>query len=740
MCGVGAALLLQACAGSADGPATPDPDPGPGPAPASGLDTRPVNASCLAGAAPSTSVSLGIERVFASLPNFNLPILMLQAPASTDRWYVVEKMGAVYSFQNQPGVSARSLFVDVSSQIAASTGDERGLLGMAFHPAWPGNPRAYLSYTANAGGQLVSRVVEYQTLDGGQTLDASNPQVILQTYQPQGNHNGGHIAFGPDGYLYFGLGDGGGGGDPFPPIGNGQRLSTLLGKMLRIDVNGTTGATRYAIPAGNPYAGGAVCNNDTGSFTHICPEIFAYGLRNPWRWSFDQGSGELWLGDVGQLLWEEVNRIQAGGNYGWRCREGAHAYNASCGSNAGSSIDPVAEYGRSYGNSITGGYVYRGSSIPTLGGRYVFGDFGSGRIWHVARDTPPTLQVTSGLDSGLNISSFAQGADGEIYVVHFGGTLHQLRPAGGGGSTIPAQLSATGCVSPSNATQPASGLIPYAPNAPFWSDGATKQRFMALPDAQRIVVNSDGDMDFPDGSVLVKHFRLGTQLVETRLLMRHDNGEWAGYTYEWNGAGTDATRVVGGKSVQVAGQDWLFPSESQCLLCHTSAAGRSLGLELQQLNGSLTYATTGRNANQLATLDAISLFAPPLAQTPANLPSLPDPAGAGGTLAERARAYLHTNCSHCHRPGGPTSSNLDLRYTTALPNTNTCEVVPTRTLGIADARILAIGGTDPASRSMLVHRPGLTNADSMPPLQPRLVDAAGVALLRDWVNSLASCN
>jgi uncharacterized repeat protein (TIGR03806 family) len=340
----------------------------------------------------------------------------------------------------------------------------------------------------------------------------------------------------------------------------------------------------------------------------------------------------------------------------------------------------------------------------------------------------------------LNISSFAQGADGEIYVVHFGGTLHRLRPAGGGGSSIPAQLSDTGCVNPSNATQPASGLIPYAPNAPFWSDNAAKQRFMALPDGQRIVVGSDGDMDFPNGSVLVKHFRLGTQLVETRLLMRHDNGDWAGYTYEWNTAGTDATRVVGGKSVQVAGQDWLFPSESQCLLCHTAAAGRSLGLELQQLNGLLTYATTGRTANQLATLDAISLFAPPLAQAPANLPSLPDPAGSGGTLGERARSYLHTNCSHCHRPGGATSSNLDLRFSTALPNTNTCEVVPVRTLGIADARIIAIGGTDPAARSLLVHRPNLANADSMPPMQPRQVDAAGVALLRNWVNSLTSCN
>jgi uncharacterized repeat protein (TIGR03806 family) len=728
--------LLQSCGGGSD-------DSQPPGQPTSGLDTRPANASCLAGPAPSTQVSLGVEQVFPNLPPFTVPILMLPEPASSARWYVAQKTGQVYVFDNQPTVNTRRLFVDVSSQIAVdpnSSGDERGLLGMAFHPSFPTNPRAYLSYTANAGSQLVSRVVEYRTRDNGQTLDASSAVTILQSYQPEANHNGGHIAFGPDGYLYIGLGDGGSGGDPHGAIGNGQRLSTLLGKMLRINVNATTGGTPYAIPAGNPFAGGAVCNNDTGAFTQNCPEIYAYGFRNPWRWSFDTGSGELWLGDVGQGNWEEVNRVQSGGNYGWRCREGAHAFNASCGANAGNSIDPVAEYSHSLGISVTGGYVYRGSNIAALGGRYVFGDFGSGLIWHVARDTAPTLQVTTGFDSNLNIASFAQDASGEIYVVHYGGTLHRLRSAAGGGGAVASQLSATGCVNPANPAQPASGLVPFAPNAPFWSDGASKQRYMALPDSQRITVNSDGDLDFPDGSVLLKHFRIGNQLVETRLLMRHDGGTWAGYTYEWNAQGTDATRVIGGKTVQVAGQSWLFPSEAQCLLCHTAAAGRALGPELSQLNGAITYTTTGRTANQLTTLNTISMLTPALSQPVNQLPAMPDPLSSAGTLNERARAYLHSNCSHCHRPGGPTNVSLDLRYSTALASTNACEVVPVRPLGVGNARLIAIGGNDPASRSMLVLRPERSDADSMPPMQPRVVDAAGVALLRSWVNSLASCN
>ncbi|MET0281477.1 MAG: PQQ-dependent sugar dehydrogenase [Steroidobacteraceae bacterium] len=739
---IAALLVAQGCGGGGDTD-TPAPPPQPAPPapapPTSGLDARPANASCLAGDAPTTDSSLTVTRVFSGLGNFASPVTMLQEPASDARWYVVEKTGRVQVFDNQPGVSTKREFINLSSAITGDATDERGLLGMAFHPAWPANPRAYLSYTATDAGQLVSRVVEYRTTNNGSTLDPATGVVILQVRQPEANHNGGHIGFGPDGFLYIGLGDGGGGGDVHGTIGNGQRLSTLLGKLLRINVDGTTGATRYAIPPGNPYAANAVCNNDTGAFTQNCPEIYAYGFRNPWRWSFDASTSELWLADVGQENWEEVNRVVAGGNYGWRCREGAHSYNNSCGPNAASAIEPVAEYGHALGISITGGYVYRGSAIPALVGRYVFGDFGSGRIWHIARDTAPTLQMNGGLSTGLSIASFAQGRDGELYVVDFAGTLQRIVPAASGGRTIPAQLSATGCVNPANPAQPAAGLIPYAPNAAFWSDGASKSRYIALPDGQRIDVAQDGDFTLPSGTVLVKNFSLGTRPVETRLFMRHNNGEWAGYTYEWNAGGTDATRVVGGKVVQVAGQSWVFPSEAQCLLCHTSAAGRSLGLEIAQLNGSFGYASTGRTANQLNTFDSIGLLSLPLTAPVAQLPAMPDPYGTAGTLTERARAWLHTNCANCHRPGGPTNVSMDLRYTTPLASTNACNVAPVRPLGVADARLIAAGGAAAASRSMVVVRAGRTDAESMPPIQPRLVDTAGVQLLSDWINSLASC-
>ena len=698
-----------------------------------GLAARPDNTTCVAGDRPAQDVTLGTERTFASLPAFSNPILLLQGPGDATRWFVVEQGGTVRVFDNQPAVATSRSFVDISARVRS--GGEQGLLGMAFHPDFPTDPRVYLSYT-NATSGLVSRVSEFRTRDGGATLDAASEVILLTVAQPETNHNGGHIAFGPDGFLYIGFGDGGSGGDPWGTIGNGQNLLTTLGKLLRIDINGSTGNVPYRIPASNPYEGNALCYSGTGA--QNCPEIYAYGLRNPWRWSFDRMSGELWLADVGQGAIEEVDRIVSGGNYGWRCFEGTSSYNSTCGPNAASSLPPVAQYSHVVRQSITGGYVYRGAAMPALAGRYVFGDFVSGRIWHIARDTPPTLSVTAGFDSGLSIASFGQGIDGELYIVNYGGTLHRLRQGTTSGGSVASQLSATGCVLAGDPTKAAAGLVPYAPNAPFWSDGAAKERFLALPNGATMRVAADGDIEFPNGTVLMKHFRLGGRLVETRLFMRHTDGEWAGYSYQWDAQGTDATRVVGGRTASIGTQTWVFPSEAECLACHTAAAGRSLGLEIAQLNGPLLYAATGRTANQITTLNAIGMFSPAIATAPAALPALPDPFGSVGTLDQRARAYLQTNCAQCHRPNGGTPTDLDLRYTTSLAGTNGCDRPPQAgEIGLANARIIAPGAAD---RSVLVARVNRRDAQAMPPLASTVVDAAGVDLLTRWVNSLAGCN
>lgn len=661
-----------------------------------------------------------------------MPLGLLQAPNDNARWFVIEQRGVVRQFTTS---AAPMSFIDIEARVR--DGGEMGLLGMAFHPSFPTDPRVFLSYTTGTN-PLVSRISAFRTTDGGATLDPASEQILLTVNQPAENHNGGHLAFGPDGFLYIGFGDGGGGGDSWSAIGNGQRLTTMLGKMLRIDVDLAAGATApYEIPPDNPFSGQALCPaaaRDSGN----CPEIYAWGFRNPWRWSFDRTSGALWVADVGQNAWEEVSVVERGRNYGWRCREGAHNFNTSSCDMSGL-VDPVTEYDHSLGESITGGYVYRGAQNTTLAGRYLFGDFISGQMWAWIPENARTPRApTQLLQSGLNISSFGQGNDGELYVVNYGGTLHRIVFQGGAGATAPATLSATGCVNASDARQPASGLIPYAISAPFWADGAEKDRWLALPDGQRITVAADGDWDFPNGSVLMKHFRTGDRLIETRLFMRHPDGAWGGFSYEWNAAQTDATLAAGGAARDIGGgQQWIFPSEAQCLECHTSAAGRTLGLETAQLNRTFTYASTGRTANELTTLNHIGLFATAIGD-PANLPTMPDPADANANLDSRARAYLHANCAQCHRPGGPTPSNLDLRYTTTLNMTNACDATPqSGDLGLgANARLIAPGS---AASSLIVNRMNRRDQHAMPPFASNQVDASGLALLTRWIDSLTGC-
>lgn len=701
---------------------------------ASGLDARPSNASCLAW--PRAGASISLAR-YTSL-SFSQPVAMLQAPSIDTHWYVVEQTGFVRRFA-VANPTAAALVLDLDTRV--ESGSETGLLGMAFHPNFPADPRVFLSYTALEGSQLVSRVASFASSDGGATLNPASELVLLTVDQPAANHNGGHIAFGPDGYLYIGLGDGGGGGDPWGANGNAQRLTTLLGKLLRIDVDAAAG---YAAPASNPYFDAAnptdKCPRD-GRATGTCPEIYASGFRNPWRWSFDRVNGDLWLADVGEGAFEEVNFVVAGGNYGWRCREGAHdfASNSTPVCATAATIDPLIEYGHTDGQSITGGYVYRGPQTTHLAGRYVFADYVSGRIWAWLPENTTARVPTLLLDSGLNISSFAEGNDGELYLLdHGGGTLQRINfQATTPGAAVPAQLSATGCVSSSNATQPASGLIPYDINAPFWSDGASKQRWIGLPDGQNIIVGADGDWEFPTGTVLMKNFRNATRLIETRLFMRHPDGTWGGFTYEWNAQQTDATLVAGGAVRDIDGQRWTFPSEAQCVQCHTAAAGRALGLETAQLNKSFVYTQTNRSSNELATLSTIGVLAPPIGDAAAQ-PAMPNPTDTTAPLANRARAYLHTNCAQCHRPNGPTPSSMDLRYTTSLAATNACNATPQQgDLGLGTAARLIAPRS--AVNSIIVARANRRDAHAMPPVGSHQVDAAGVSLLSEWINALSGC-
>lgn len=386
-----AVLLAAACGGGGDAPPVP----------------------------PQTPPALGVTRVFPNL-SFSQPVALLQAPNDASRWFVVEQGGLVHVFTNQPQVTTSAVFADLRDRVTA--GGEMGLLGMAFHPNFPNDARVFFNYT-NRGGALVTRISEFR-LDANGSVNAASERILLTINQPQENHNGGHLAFGSDRLLYIGMGDGGGANDEpgHGPIGNAQVMTTVLGKMLRINVDA---GVPYGIPSDNPFAANTLLCNTNGTGTANCPEIYASGFRNPWRWSFDRLTDVLWLGDVGQGALEEIDRVALEGNYGWRCFEGTRATGLACGNEA-PLLPPVAEYGRSEGAAVTGGYVYRGSAIPALQGRYVFGDFVSGQLWHIAADTQPTLRMSAGFATGLGISSFAEDLAGELYVVDYGGGLYRL--------------------------------------------------------------------------------------------------------------------------------------------------------------------------------------------------------------------------------------------------------------------------------------------------------------------------
>ncbi|MCS6286580.1 MAG: PQQ-dependent sugar dehydrogenase [Nitrospira sp.] len=687
---------------------------------------------------------MSVQRVFQNLI-FSEPVAMLQAPGDNSRWFILERIGRILVFDNSQTVATAQVFLDIRDRVVEMEQSEAGLLGLAFHPNFASNGRVYVNYIDHSVRSVTS---EFTSSDGRLTLNPNSERVLLTVNKPADNHNGGQLNFGPDGLLYLGLGDGGGGGDP---QGNAQNPMRLLGKMLRIDVNAQPGGQPYGIPADNPFAVNPRCNvNGTG--TQNCPEIYALGLRNPWRWSFDRQTGTQWVADVGQGQWEEINIVTRGGNYGWNHREGAHCSEPENGCQTPGLIDPVGEYDRSMGFAITGGYVYRGPQTTSLVGRYIFADFGSGMIASLTPSAGGTYTIAQHVQPGsaptgapgqLMISAFGESNDGELYLLDYvRGHIYRLvfTASGGVGSgyNVPQQLSATGCINTSSpGAPPLSSLIPYRLNAGFWSDGVGKDRWIGLPNGQNISVQANGDWNFPNGTVLVKHFRDGNQLIETRLFMRHPDGVWAGYTYQWNQAQTEATRITGGGTASVGGQTWTFPSEGQCMQCHTQAAGFVLGLETAQQNGHHLYPQTGRTANQLTTLNAVGVLSPPVG---ANPPAYADPSDTGRSLTDRARSYLHANCANCHRPGGPTGVNLDLRHDTLLSQTGACDVLPSRgELGIANARIIAPGDY---ARSVLHARMNRRNDPAMmPPIASSVIDTAGEQLMRAWIDSLtaASC-
>ena len=364
-------------------------------------------------AEPAALAPLAIEAAFPDLA-FREMVDLTYAPGDTERLFVVLRGGEVRAFPDSLEVAASQPFLDIR-RLVLTRGSEEGLLGLAFPPDYEESGDFYVYYTAPDPRRSV--VARYTAdLSMGTVPGNAEGVSILEVPQPYSNHNGGQIAFGPDGYLYVALGDGGGAGDR---LGHGQDPHTLLGTILRLDVSDAGTAGGYRVPADNPFAAGAMGR----------PEVFAYGLRNPWRFAFDPETGLLWTADVGQNRYEEVDVIRPGLNYGWNRAEGRHCYPSG-----GQDCDlaglepPVVEYGRSDGCSVTGGLVYRGSRLPSLYGAYVYGDFCSGKIWGLRYDGTAAIEHSLLADTELSISAFGSGPDGELYILDYGerGRIYRL--------------------------------------------------------------------------------------------------------------------------------------------------------------------------------------------------------------------------------------------------------------------------------------------------------------------------
>ena len=672
------------------------------------MDERPRNETCHAVAPPALLAE--VRPAFPRLPRLSEPTALVRPPTGTF-WYVLERRGLIRRFEDQERANAVPLVLDMSAQVDPN--GDAGLVAGAFHPTFALNGQLFVSYTSPGGTVVRSHISRLTSVDAGASFDLGNKKVLLDLDQedPGHIHLNGDLQFGRDGYLYAGFGDG---GPQWDWRDNAQNPDDLRGKILRFDIDR---GEPYRAPEGNPFANG-------GGRT----EIFALGLRNPWRFSFDRETGALWVGDVGLGGVEEIDVVVAGANLGWPAKEGRDC-TIRPGCDRPDLIDPVAQYkhdGR--GASVTGGYVYHGHAIPSLKGRYVFADYTRGTIFALKPDQTPEIIA----ETGRRLVSFAEEASGELLLIDFaGGEILRLAPATPAMDAVPALLSATGCFLPGDPREPAPGLVRYEVRVPFWSDGAVKRRYLALPDGLRATVAADGALAFPVGAVLIKQFAIGERPVETRLFMKYRESQWAGYSYVWDPDGREA-RLSNDAEVTLRdwdGQSWAYPSRADCLGCHNG--DRGLGLEVAQLDMQRTFAETGRTANQLATFRRVGLVE---GEGP-RMPPLPRLTG-NADIGNRARAYLHINCAICHTREGPTPVELDLRFATLLSDTGLCGPPKEGDLGVAGARRLVPGAPEKSILSLRMRATGRTH---MPPIGPQQIDQAGVVLIDSWISGLTQC-
>jgi uncharacterized repeat protein (TIGR03806 family) len=724
-------LLLPAMAAADDRPAAEKPF---------GLDRRiPWNDSRVVGS-PDPLPPYKVVRAFPKL-TIKQPLSMAPEPG-TNRLFILNHMN---NWAGPGHVLAVKDDQDASEVEDLLTID--GLaVGLAFHPDYERNGYIYIGLNGPSRARRKATQAVRYTVDRKppHRIDPKSKQVIIDW--PSDGHDGGDLAFGNDGYLYISSGDGSSGSDAHL---TGQSLDDLLASVLRIDVDHPDPGKNYSVPKDNPFT------NRPGAR----PEVWAYGLRNPWRLSFDRESGQLWVGQNGQDLWEQVYLIKKGGNYGWSLLEGSHVFNANRKVGPDPISMPTAEHPHSEARSLTGGRVYRGKTLPDLVGVYIYGDWSTGHVWGIKHDGTKAIWHRELVDTPFNITGFGTDHSGELYVIDHVSGYYRLTPttdADKPSRPFPTRLSQTGLFASTADYKPHPAALPFEVSAPQWADGAAMERFATLTGLERTEQksqkNAGGAWTLPEGSVLVQTLSLdladaagkpARKRIETRLLARLQ-GEWVGYSYRWNAGQTDAELVPAagtGVDLEVADptaqdgrreQTWRFPARTECMVCHSRAAGFMLGFTPLQLDRDRDYG--GVIDNQLRTLEHIGVFQGKLPERREGRPKLVNPYETAAPREARVRSYLHVNCSACHVNEGGGNSRMELELTTPMNRTRLIDEVPIHaTFALKDARLVAPGSPE---RSLLYWRISRRGADQMPPLVTSEVDREAVKLIGDWILGL----
>lgn len=693
-----------------------------------GIDVRVPWTSSRVEGSPDPPLPYVVEKVFTGI-EWNQPIYAEREPG-TENLVVIQKGGPedaptrIVRVEDRPEVDSVSVLLAVA---------DAQVYGLTFHPQYADNGYLFLFSNDSAGESeervnRVSRFTVSRDPAAETPCDPESRQVIIE-WKSMG-HDGGDLVFGHDGMLYVTSGDGTSDSDRWL---SAQDVTNLLGGVLRLDVDHPAAGKMYSVPSDNPFV----------DVPGARGEFWAIGLRNPWRMSIDEVTGQIWVGNNGQDLWETAHLLGRGENYGWSVFEGSHPFYAHREIGPGTLVGPTFEHHHTEARSLTGGVVYYGRHVPDLNGAYVYGDYSTGKIWAGRHDGTQVTFHREIADTTLQIVGFSNSHRGELLVIDYTGGLYRLEPnpmlqQADELPVFPRSLSETGLFESVSSHLVAPGVIPYDVISPGWNDGAVAERYIAIPDDLQIASNGSGSWSFPDRAVLVQTLSHGRRRIETRLLVRQQ-GEWQGYAYEWNEQQDEAVLVpADGRDVQIVDEtgalkDWRIPSRSECMSCHARAATYVLGVTELQMDRNYNYGDV--EDNQVRTLHHIGLISgEPTAADQRQ--KLVDPGDMSASLEARVKSYLHTNCACCHVAAGGGNARMKLRYSTALEDMQVLSRFPQHaTFGLTRPRIVAPGEPD---QSVMLVRLSRRGRGQMPPLVTKYVDTAAVGLFRSWIESLES--